>query len=149
VSRVTDPAAHTPDVDTLVQRLRTHIETDGLVVPHDEALAALSDLDATARDAREAHQDVIASNERARKAERSGRKAAEADRDRLREVLNKQHALLQTTASRVAELEAALRQVSDARLHNIPGVNPDGSVSSDSMAQTLARAALAGDGGGA
>ena len=47
--------------------------------------------------------------------------------------------------ARVSELEAALRQVSDARFHNIPGVNPDGSVSSSSMAETLARAALAAD----
>ncbi len=39
----------------------------------------------------------------------------------------------------------ALRQIASGNLQNIPGVNPDGSVSSSSMAECIARAALAGN----
>jgi hypothetical protein len=45
-----------------------------------------------------------------------------AERDRLREVLH---------------------QVANSRLQSIPGVNPDGSVSSSTMAECIARDALA------
>ncbi len=45
-------------------------------------------------------------------------------------------------AARVRELEEALRTVLDERLRSTPGVNPDGSVSTYSMAETIAAAAL-------
>jgi hypothetical protein len=47
--------------------------------------------------------------------------------------------------SRVTELEAALRGMLNGQLLSMPGVNPDGTVSTSSMAETLARAALGED----
>jgi hypothetical protein len=57
------------------------------------------------------------------------------------------HTLATDVLSLAAELErvtAALRQVADDWTHRTPGVNPDGSVSTSTMAQCIARAALAG-----
>jgi hypothetical protein len=55
--------------------------------------------------------------------------AAEAEVARLREAL-------------AAKLETALAGMLDERLRSMPGINPDGSVSTSSMAETLARAEL-------
>ncbi|HXH35242.1 MAG TPA: hypothetical protein VNJ54_12665 [Plantibacter sp.] len=43
----------------------------------------------------------------------------------------------------LAVKDEALRALLDERLRSMPGVNPDGSVSTSSMAETIARAALA------
>ena len=41
--------------------------------------------------------------------------------------------------ARVTELEKALTGMLDERLRSMPGVNPDGTVSTSSMAETLAK----------
>jgi len=84
----------TVNVDTLVERLRTHITTDGLVVPSDEALATLDDLAARARDARQFCKEADADA-----------KAAEADRDLLRQEARIRDVDRDRLARRVAELE--------------------------------------------
>lgn len=52
---------------------------------------------------------------------------------------------LLASRARVRELESALAWLLDSTdvTHVTPGINPDGSVSTQSMARTLARAALA------
>jgi hypothetical protein len=49
----------------------------------------------------------------------------------------------ETAEREVARLREALHGMLDGRLRSMPGVNPDGTVSTSSMAETLARAALA------
>ena len=86
-----DRVSDTVNVDTLVERLRTHITTDGLVVPSDEALATLDDLAARAR---------LADTYR-------------EDRDEYDALLGRKMEERDRLARRVAELEAALRRVDE------------------------------------
>ena len=79
--------------------------------------------------------------------------AAEADRDAavrlLGQIKDDREVLYRQWEAAVRERDQAreaLRRIATGNLHNIPGVNPDGSVSSSSMAECIARAALTGEG---
>jgi hypothetical protein len=60
----------------------------------------------------------------------------------LRGAVNELLAELAAAREREQVLREALRRISDEWAHRTPGVNPDGTVSTSSMAQTIARAAL-------
>jgi len=140
--------ADTVNVDTLEQMVR-----DGLLFQNARAGTALSDLAARARENEETEilLDAWKRDSEAYKdrwtAEQAKRRAAEADRDRILlarenayERLGRAEADRDRLARRVAELEAALREIAadnDEVLHQFGD------------ARRIARAALAGDGGGA
>ena len=103
------------------ERDRLVAERQRLTDENDKAVRALREYQGYARDLR------------------ARAEAAEAERDDAKVRWDKWTA----AEARVAELEKALRGMLDEHLRSMPGVNPDGSVSTSSMAETLARAALA------
>jgi hypothetical protein len=124
---VTGPEQHAAAVERLAKPLRTHIDTEGLVVPPDDAMAALDELVALA-ELGEAKANLI-----------EAAAAAEARADELQRELGYTNGLRQ---SMFEQLEQARREADELRA-TLRSIDVGYALTAEEM-RDRARAALAG-----